>query len=80
MGMWVESQGKVDMQQQLKSVMSHANYRVCQRLNQQLFKFDGKVVKCKLWRNEMLDDLANRSTPKHKTVIAQIEAKTNPIL
>jgi hypothetical protein len=74
------STGQADVQQQMRNVMCHSNFRVCQRPNHQLFNFDGKVVNFKLWRNKMLDHLANRSTPTYKSVIAQIEAHTNPIL
>ena len=74
------STGQADVQQQLRNMMSHSNYRVCQRPNPQLFNFDGQVVNFKSWRNKMLDHLVKRSTPKYKTVIAQIEANANPIL
>ena len=54
-------------------IMTHQNFRICQKPNPRLFTFDGQMVNYKLWRNRIKDHLCNRSTRRYESLLDNIE-------
>ena len=61
-------------------IMTHQNFRICQKPNPRLFTFDGKMVNYKLWRNRIKDHLCNRSTRRYESLLDNIEKSKTEIV